>query len=134
MRQNEGKARDLARASTQIVPHAFGYHRKSLPHGRSLSGDELEKCPGKILTMYAADATSLSKLGCSNANESVNNLITRKAPKSMHFSGSDNLSLRVARAVAQNNDDRVYVSRVCMLSISSRSMLILFSVISRSLR
>ncbi|XP_071150116.1 uncharacterized protein [Mytilus edulis] len=54
----------------------------------------------------------LSKLGSSQADESVNNIIASKAPKTKHFSSSSSLNYRVSSAVLQKNEGYHYISEL----------------------
>ena len=54
----------------------------------------------------------LANLESSNANENMNNIIARKAPKAVHFSGSESLDYRVSAAVAQKNEGHSYIIQV----------------------
>ena len=54
------------------------------------------------------------------ANESLNQAISRKAPKAAHLSGSGALNFRVSAAVAEKNEGSNYmvkVSKIITISI-----------------
>ena len=119
--QNQGNKEGLKHALQAIVGHVYGqhqqcnsswceaksnpkgYHFKSLPHGKPLQCKKLKSYLMAVLKSKYTDK-SLEKLKCldsSNANESINSSIARKAPKSLDYSGSESLDYRVAAAVAQ---------------------------------
>lgn len=54
-------------------------------------------------------ARKLASMGSTNANENLNNMIVRKAPKSVNFSESESLDTRVAAAVSQKNEGHRYI-------------------------
>lgn len=56
-----------------------------------------------LLNKYASDADKLTNLGSSQANESLNNAISSKAPKFVFYAGSESNEYRVAAAIAQKN-------------------------------
>lgn len=58
---------------------------------------------------YQDQAEKLANMRSTQGNESMNNLITTKAPKRLHYSGSDSLDFRVASAVLQKNEGHTYV-------------------------
>jgi len=132
VRQHSGQPARLAQAIKQIVPHAFGHHdscdpswcgskradstsvyrHKSLPYGRDLTGEDLKKSLTGLFDSYAEMSDSLSHLGSSNANENMNRCIAAKAPKALHYSGSQSLNFRIAGAVAQKNMGKKYLCEV----------------------
>ena len=131
--QNRGDSAGLRKSLETIIPHTFddhkpcadndvpwcgyisapdGYRHKSLPHGRGLSDAGLRVDLEAVFSSYIANAEKLSKLKSSQANESFNNTVASKAPKSKHYSGSESLSFRVSAAVCQKNDGYSYMTRV----------------------
>lgn len=117
-----------------IVPHAFGkhedcdaswcgYHKdpgnfthKSLPHGKDLKDEKLQKDLEAVVEVFAKKAERLVHLGSSQANESLNNSIGSKAPKIRHYGASEYNDFRVACTVSQKNCGYSYVGdvSVCM--------------------
>jgi len=55
---------------------------------------------------------NLSTLESTDANENLNHMIVRKAPKALTFSESESLDFRVSAAVAQKNEGHQYVVQV----------------------
>ena len=127
--QNRGKPDGIVSGLKCIVSHAFGDHdscqewcgylrdpencrHKTLPHGKSLSGEELRHDLSAVFAKYEATADKLADLQSTQANESLNQMIARKAPKSLHYSGSESLNFRVSSAIAQKNEGFAYVSKV----------------------
>ncbi|XP_070538438.1 uncharacterized protein [Ptychodera flava] len=110
--QNEGSSDGLAKALRSIIPHAFGEHdncgewcsfakdpvnytHKSLPHGKNLTGDDLRSALDSLFNSLVDQSVKLANLGSSQANESINNGIASKAPKSKFYGGSESLVHRV---------------------------------------
>ena len=88
------------------------YRHKTLPHGKSLSGEELRCDLSTVFVKYEVTADKLADLQSTQANESLNQMIARKAPKSLHYSSSESLNYRVSSAIAQKNEGLAYVSKV----------------------
>lgn len=101
-----------------LTPHLFGNHShcsencgyvrnhdnyipKNLLYRRYLSDTKLRDDLQKTISTYADQTEKLANLGSSQSNESFNNTVASKAPKRMHFSGSENTSFRVAAAAVQ---------------------------------
>ncbi|KAK3084401.1 hypothetical protein FSP39_012922 [Pinctada imbricata] len=135
--QNKGDEHGLRTNLEAIVPHAFGNHdkcndkwcgyirnpstfrHKSLPFGKDLEGDDLKKSLNKVFQKQIDNVKKLVDLDSSNANENLNQLIAKKAPKAQHYSGSESLSYRVSAAIAQKNEGHQYLLQVnseCNLS------------------
>ncbi|XP_062603897.1 uncharacterized protein LOC134265692 isoform X2 [Saccostrea cucullata] len=135
--QNKENVEGIRQNLLATVPHAFGdhsgcnevwcgyikspdtYQHKSFPSGKSLQGDKLKETLLELFTKHAENAEKLANLGSSNANENLNQIIAKKAPKSQHYSGSDSLSFRVAAAISQKNEGHgfiVEVNKACCLS------------------
>ncbi|CAC5376125.1 unnamed protein product [Mytilus coruscus] len=88
---SKGDIENLKSTIDAIVPHAFGDYS---------------------LCSSCENTNKLANLGSSQSNESLNFVISTKAPKSKHFGGSQSLGYRVASAVSQKNDGRNYVVEV----------------------
>lgn len=131
--QNKNKPEKLKSALCQIVPHAFGdhshceswcgyisnpetYRHKSLPHGKDLSGKELQEDLNNILSVYVTNAEKIAPAASTKDVESFNNVIASKAPKRIHYSGSSSLQNRVNCAVAEKNIGSHYVNRINTLA------------------
>ena len=85
---------------------------RTLPHGRPLTNEPLQIDIKKLFDKYKHQAEKLSRLSSSQANESFNNTVASKAPKSHHYSGSESLKFRVSAAVSQKNIGHNYVVKV----------------------
>lgn len=120
--------------ATIIVAHAFGKHdncraasaswcgflqdphtykHKSLPHGKDLQDENLQKDLSTVVEIFVKNADKLAPLGSSQAKESLNNSVGSKAPKIHHYGASESNDYRVACAVGQKNIGYSYVSEVC---------------------
>lgn len=88
------------------------YKPKHLPYSRYLCDEKLKITLMDLLHKYSSDADKLTHLGSSQANESLNNAISSKAPKTNFFSGSESNDYRVAAAIAQKNIGYGYVTDV----------------------
>ena len=62
-----------------------------------------------VFHALAAHSERLAPLGSSQSNESLNNTITSKAPKSCCYGGSESHDFRTAAAVLQKNKGHGYV-------------------------
>lgn len=112
--QNTGYAESLKRNLAAIVPHTFGEHyncnaswcgymknpntnkHSGLPRVCDLSDQLLRKDIYTLFNRMADKSDKLTHCGSSQANESLNFIITTKAPKFKHFGGSESLNFRVA--------------------------------------
>ena len=128
--QNKMDTKGVRNNLLSIVPHAFGKHAQcqswcktranpnyrptSLPYGKYLNDDPLEADLTVLVEKYTSVQMleKLANLSSSNANENLNYMIARKAPKSAHFSGSESLDFRVSAAVAQKNEGHSYILQV----------------------
>ena len=77
------------------------YKYRSLPFKRPISHDGITRELGLVFKKYAHKADQLCNLGSSQANESLNNAIARKAPKFQHYSSSESLLYRISATVAE---------------------------------
>ncbi|XP_078344011.1 uncharacterized protein LOC144629653 [Oculina patagonica] len=118
LKQNKDNPDGVRKSLKAIVPHAFGdhshctekwcghlkdpsgYKHSSLPHGRDLQGEKLQK--------DLEDIIELAPLGSSQANEALNT-IGSKTPKTRHYGTSESNDFRVACAVSQKNIGHSYV-------------------------
>ncbi|XP_062600102.1 uncharacterized protein LOC134261717 [Saccostrea cucullata] len=137
IQQNKNDVEGIRKNLYATVPHAFGdhsqcnsswcgflkdpstYRHKSLPSGKDLVGEKLREALQDVFQKHAEKAEKYIDLGSSNANENLNQMIAKKAPKAQHYSGSESLSYRVAAAVAQKNEGHKYILQVnsaCNLS------------------
>lgn len=88
------------------------YKHSSLPNGKDLQGENLQKDLEAIVEVYVQNAEKLAPLGSSQANEALNNTIGSKAPKIRHYGSSESNDFRVACAVSQKNLGHTYVAEV----------------------
>ena len=127
--QNKNNHQSLKTAIQNIVPHAFGKHQNcndmwchykqnpgnykhnELPFGNDLHGDELERALTTIFNEYSTDVIvkKLAPAANSQRNESLNNSMGSKNPKSRFYGGSESNSFRVACAISQKNEGQNYV-------------------------
>lgn len=128
--QNKNNKEGMEKNIKAIVPHSFGdhdncsaswcqflqtpetYKHKSLPYNRDLSGEDLKKDLESVFNNFSDKSEKLADLGSSQSNESMNQIISTKAPKSKHFAGTESLNFRVSAAVSQKNVGQQYVLKV----------------------
>ena len=130
--QNVGDPQNLKTSLNCIVPHAFGNHsmcnpswcgykqspcgykHSDLPYGKDLHGEPLQKALTELMSEYTTDVVinKLSPGANSQRNESLNNTIASKNPKTHFYGGSESNDFRVACGVAQKNLGYNYVSTV----------------------
>ncbi len=127
--QNKGNVEAVRKALLNIVPHLFDKHagcgewckhkNKSdtfkynyLPNGKAVSGCKLEKDLSTIFSKLGDNAVKIAPCASTRENESFNNIVASKAPKSKHYSGSGSLVTRVESAVCQKNMGHSYLSTV----------------------
>ena len=128
--QNARKPDSLKLALAACVPHMYGehatcgawceyskdpenYRHSSLPYGKDLSNTSTKAALTKLFNGYVNNADKLCHYGSSQANESLNNTIASKQPKSRHYGSSASFSYRVSAAVCQKNLGYTYVDGVC---------------------
>ncbi|XP_053407937.1 uncharacterized protein LOC128559651 [Mercenaria mercenaria] len=130
--QNKGNPEGIRSNLKAVTPHAFGCHdycnvswcrflsdkenytHKSLPFGKDLVGEVLRTDLEALFSRYSSEAMlhKLSDLQSSNLNENLNQMIARKAPKAVHYSGSESLDYRISAAVSQKNEGQFYLVKV----------------------
>lgn len=128
--QNAGNPEFLKSSINSIVPHSFGEHSScniswcgfkkcpegykhtELPNGKNLHGEPLKNALTNIFSEYATDTVVKKLSPCANSqrNESLNNTIATKNPKTRYYGGSASNDFRVACGVAQRNLGYGYVS------------------------
>ena len=82
-----------------------------MPYGRDLRGEGLKKDLSGLFKVYAENAEK-NALSSPQANKSFNNMVAEKAPKSRHYSGSENLCFKLGAAVSLKNIGQNYLSEV----------------------
>lgn len=134
--QNVGNTESVKVGLRATVDHLFGdhsncsenwcgyfknpgtYKHRNLPFGKNLKSEALKKDLHKIFVEgLEGKAEKLANLSSSQANESFNNTLASKAPKSHHYSDSASFSYRLCAAVCQKNEGYSYVSGVCRCTI-----------------
>ncbi|XP_052080047.1 uncharacterized protein LOC127718130 [Mytilus californianus] len=129
--QNVGNPSGIEDGLHASIKHIFGEHdncnetwcgylkdkdsyiHSNLPRGKDLCSSELRSDLEKLfIQKMVPQSKKLSNLGSSQANESFNNLIALKAPKTKHFSTSASLNYRVSSAVLQKNEGYNYIAEV----------------------
>ena len=127
VKQNKGKETAVAEAIKAIPNHVFGEHSKcgdwcrynenpvTYKH-RNIDSDfknrTLKEKLIEIYSVFSENSHKLAPCGSTRLNESFNNTVASKAPKSKHYSTSESLDSRVQCAVAQTNNGYSYVSEV----------------------
>ncbi|XP_061171364.1 uncharacterized protein LOC133180923 [Saccostrea echinata] len=131
IQSNAGNSTKVEEDLDRIVPHIFGDHNKcsaaqwctynenpssfrykSLPGGRPLQNEDLKQELEDLVSKYRYRTENLSKLGSTQANESFNNLVATKAPKSRNYGGSYSLEQRLSAALLQKNEGYSYLRKV----------------------
>ncbi|XP_052084970.1 uncharacterized protein LOC127722154 [Mytilus californianus] len=129
--QNVGNPSGIEDGLHASIKHIFGEHdncnetwcgylkdkdsyiHSNLPRGKDLCSSELRSDLEKLfIQKMVPQSKKLSNLGSSQANESFNNLIALKAPKTKHFSTSASLNYRVSSAVLQKNEGYNYIAEL----------------------
>ena len=127
--QNTNDVDGLRAALASAVPHAYGdhtscgkwcgfsddppnYRHTGLPRGKDLSSTATRDVLSSLFTSYIENADKLARHGSSQANESFNNTVASKQPKSRHYGSSPSFNFRVGAAVAQKNVGHTYVTNV----------------------
>ena len=130
LRNNQNDTNGLRKTLLSVIPHAYGdhstcsetwcgylkepgtYKHASLPYGKDLTCEETRRMLCGVFDGLAAHSERLAPLGSSQSNESLNNTIASKAPKSRCHGGSESHDFRTAAAVLQKNEGHGYVAAV----------------------
>lgn len=129
--KNSGDELGLRENLEAIVPHNFGDHTKcmprfchqvrnpdveyihrSLPYKHSLSGEKLRSRLDEIMVPVIAKVEQLVDLGSSQQCEHANREVTLRAPKNIHYGGTEALDFRVQATSAFINEGRHYIAKV----------------------
>ncbi|CAC5364268.1 unnamed protein product [Mytilus coruscus] len=128
--QNKSRAEQLSQNIKSIIPHSFGdhstcdlswcnyhkdphnYRHKSLQYCKDLNGQEIVADLSKLFNTYAKNSDKLANCGSSQGNESLNQIISSKAPKAKAFGSSESLPFRVCVGIIQKNEGRSYIPQV----------------------
>ncbi|XP_014207664.1 uncharacterized protein LOC106638815 [Copidosoma floridanum] len=128
IKQNKGDAKKIAQALKAIIPHAYGDHtlcgawcegnmdkqytHKYLPKEKPLTDADLKVQVSKLINRYASNSQKISEGGSTQANKSINQIISTKCPKARHYAASESLTFRVSAAICQKNMGCQYSSSV----------------------
>lgn len=127
--QHHGDSAALATAVRNIPEHAFNNHDgcvtspwceykydpENYSHktiGEGLKNPQLYSELTQIFNGLAANSDKFAFSVSSQANESLNSAISRKAPKALCYSQSESMDFRVASAVAEKNLGEEYIQVV----------------------
>lgn len=127
LEQNKGKPEGVAKGLKAVVEHMFGnhefcqdwcgflrdpekYRHGNLPHGKDLTDKLLHTALTEIFSSLNCD--KLAHLSSTQANESLNNTVSSKAPKARHYSDSPSLQYRICAGVSQKNEGYTYMTQV----------------------
>ncbi|XP_053382773.1 uncharacterized protein LOC128549640 [Mercenaria mercenaria] len=125
--QNKENVSNFTTALKQLVPHLFGDHDlcgdwcghrknpdtyKGLPYGKPLCGETLRSDLDEVINIFIQNAEKIAPGGSTKDVESFNNMISSKAQKRTHYSGSESLFMRTSCAVAQKNEGCSYVNEI----------------------
>ena len=123
--QNVGYSEEVANAVRNIPYHAFNKHDNcgswcsysqnpdAYRHSNIDNGLTDQKLFDTLVTLFddlAAKAHTYSAGASSNPNESLNNIIVSKAPKSRMYDMSISSDIRVACAINKKNDGEIFVT------------------------
>lgn len=122
---NKNNEEAVRMALENIIPHTFGEHEncgsfcktdadgvhvyKYLKDGKCLKDLNSRIKLEQIIRPYIESARQIAPCGSSQVNESINNTICSKHPKSAFYSGSESHLYRVCAAVCQRNIGYSYV-------------------------
>ncbi len=133
--KNKGDPAGMEENLKAVVPHQFGDHslctprfcgykraptvryaHRSLPYQLPLSDPLLRKRLDEFFVPIIAKAATYTDLGSSQQNEHANREVTLRAPKHLHYGGSESLDFRVSATAAFINEGREYIPKVSLLS------------------
>lgn len=125
LKQNVMEEEKAKIALASIVPHAFGDHtqcpsfctqpddgpyiHKYFKNGQCLTDENLKNKLMQIIQPFINCVSQLAPCGSSQSNESFNNTVCSKHPKSNYYGGSESHCFRVAFSVCQKNLGYEYV-------------------------
>ncbi|XP_043285641.1 uncharacterized protein [Venturia canescens] len=121
--QNKGNTDAVKSAILNIPFHAFNIHRKcgtwckyvrdpeKYSHSdiTNFKNDILFEELKRVFTKLSDNADKFSAGASSQANESLNSIMSRKAPKNICYSRSESADIRYACAVGQKNEGEQYI-------------------------
>ncbi|KAK3090923.1 hypothetical protein FSP39_015740 [Pinctada imbricata] len=127
IRQAGEDSEKLSNDLEKIVPHLYGDHTecgswcrsekngykpKNLPYGKPLSNVPLKDALENLLRKYISKADQLVSMGSTQVNESLNNMVSSKAPKRLFYGGSESLQTRLSATVCQKNEGYSYITQL----------------------
>ncbi|WAR14194.1 DPO3-like protein [Mya arenaria] len=119
--QNKGSTHGIKTSLDALSSHMFNEHSSCSPtwckslrdenyrQAHILQGPELRK---DFQNVIHGMLEILAHVQSTNANENMNHMVARKAPKTVTYSESESLDFRVSAAVAQKYDGRQYILQV----------------------
>ncbi|XP_034948881.1 uncharacterized protein [Chelonus insularis] len=126
--QNEGNTKNMAAAIRNIPYHAFDIHencgnwcgylkdpenyKHSVLFHKDFKNEVLFKKICETFNKLAQNAEKFSCAASTQANESLNSMMSRKAPKAICYSTSESADYRFACTVSQKNCRQQYVQDV----------------------
>ena len=124
LHQNKNDPEKVRCGLLNVINHAFGTHDncgkywcgflqnpqtcKVVPYGRDLCCEAMKVDLTNLFRIYAENAKKLALLASTQLNENFNTMVAAKAPKSLHYLGSNSLNVRVSVAVCQKNMGQLY--------------------------
>ncbi|KAJ8678038.1 hypothetical protein QAD02_013825 [Eretmocerus hayati] len=128
VKKNKGNPSEVQASLKSVVPHAYGDHSlcgnwcraknsgqeyvyRHLPHGKCLN-DGNRKRLTELFEGFASNSRKIAPCASTQGNESNNNVVASKNPKSRHYAGSESLFFRTAAAVCQTNIGCSYAIQV----------------------
>lgn len=142
---NSGDEDGLKENLEAIIPHNFGDHQlckprfcqkvrnpdikyihRSLPYKHNLSGEKLRSRLDDIMASVIARVGQLVDLGSSQQCEHANREVTLRAPKNIHYGGTEALDFRVHATSAFINEGRHYIAKVCLVEYTVTVAFFLF--------
>ena len=128
VKKNQGDELKVKVALESIIPHAFGEHQncgsfctpqddgthkyKYFRDGKHLTDLNLRERLEKIIQPFIKSAPQIAQCASSQANESFNNTVISKHPKTIFYGGSESHCVRVAIAVCQKNLGLTFISHL----------------------
>lgn len=122
---NKGDQQKVKQALENIIPHAFGDHKncgdfclkndngehefKYFKNGKCLTDIALKEKLKKALQPFINNSLQIAPCASSQANESFNNTVCSKHPKSAFYGGSQSHENRVKLSVCQKNAGYSYI-------------------------
>ncbi|XP_058804476.1 uncharacterized protein LOC131671778 [Phymastichus coffea] len=118
IKQNQGNADKVKKSLENIIPHGFGEHDNCgsfcnkkdesstytyFKNGEPLSNNALREKLEKIIQPFINSSSQIAPCASSQVNESFNNIVCSKHPKSRFYGGSESHCYRVTLAVCQKN-------------------------------